>query len=145
MRIARCSFNGSMMTSGRVSQILTNWFRRDSADASWFAVSGIGITDRSSRLDCDQNSVLWSQRHCRINLNRMTFDEFETQFLTDCCEHQDNFHHCERRTNAGPRTAAEREVRILRESFIEFIGPAFRNELIRTVVEACVALRDPLK
>src|SRR5215467_6293702 len=75
----------------------------------------------------------------------MMFQQLETPSLADCCEHQHDFHHCERRADAGTGSAAEREVGILVEPFGEFIGPASGPELLRMIKEARIALRDPLK
>src|SRR3989442_1290870 len=75
----------------------------------------------------------------------MIANKFKAKILPDSRQHQNNFHHRERSTNASPRAVAEWKVRVLWQALYEFIGPSLRFEFQRLVVEARIALRGPLK
>src|SRR6184192_1834555 len=75
----------------------------------------------------------------------MIANKFKSKLLPNSRQHQNDFHHRERNTDAGPRSVAEWKVRVLWQALYEFIGPSFRFEFQRLVVEARIALRSPLK
>src|SRR5437016_10471764 len=75
----------------------------------------------------------------------MIVNKFNAKLLPNGRQHQNDFHHRERSTNAGPRAAAERKVRVLRQAPDEFISPSLGLEFQRLVVETRIALRGPLK
>src|SRR6266404_5482564 len=99
----------------------------------------------SSRFDNDLHPILRPQRHRGKNFHWMIRDEFESKLFTDRHQHHNHFHHCERCADAGARTGAEREVRVLRKLRFELSRPTFRLELLWLLKEARVAMRRPLK
>src|SRR6266446_810330 len=75
----------------------------------------------------------------------MIANKRKAKLLPNGRQYQNDFHHCERSTNAGPRAVAKRKVRVLWQAPDEFISPSLRLEFQRLVVEARIALRGPLK
>jgi len=75
----------------------------------------------------------------------MIANKFKAKLLPNGRQHQNDFHHRERDTNAGSRAVAERKIRVLWQAPDEFISPPLRFEFQRLVVEARIALRGPLK
>src|SRR2546429_8067299 len=75
----------------------------------------------------------------------MIANKFKAKLLPNGRQHQNDFHHRERSTDAGPRAVPERKIGVLWQALYEFISPSFRFEFQRLVVEARIALRGPLK
>src|SRR2546425_6959458 len=75
----------------------------------------------------------------------MIANKFKSKLLPNGRQHQNDFHHRERSSDASPRAVAERKICVLWQALYEFIGPSLRFEFQRLVVEARIALRGPLK
>src|SRR6266853_1623154 len=75
----------------------------------------------------------------------MIGNQFQPEFLADCRQRQNDFHHRKRSSDANSRSAAEWEVRILRHLLDEVFGPSFRTECKWLIIKAWVSLGGPLK
>src|SRR2546421_11367610 len=75
----------------------------------------------------------------------MIGSEWQTKLLTNRRQHQNHFHHCERRADTDARAGPEGEVRIFGKSRFELGRPTFRLEFKWLIEEARVAMCRPLK
>src|SRR5215471_19546098 len=89
--------------------------------------------------------MLRTQRHCRQDFYRMIGDQLKMKSTNDRGEYQQDLHHRERVSDANPRTAAKRKVRIFWQGAFERFGPSIGAKFIRRVEESRIAMRDPLK
>src|SRR5262245_9321025 len=102
----------------------------------------LGHSDRLRGVRLHLDTVLGTQRDKRNRLNRLPCGDRETIALRNRGKHQARFHQGKLVADADTRTAAKREVGILRNALLKITFPALRREAFRFGEVALAAMRS---